>query len=342
MDGDGIITEVREKVKISDWANSGCYCFRDGVRLAAECEALIESNSKQASQDGVGEFYTSGVIAAMIAKKEPFRGLTLEVSDIHVLGTPAQVQEFCETWPAQTRQRFVFDLEGVLIAGFKGEPIARNIEICQRLKKQGHIIIVQSTRAYGMERKTWAMLEELKIPCDDLHLGKPRGEHYICGPTAADAVFGDLDKQLGFHPTEVKAVPRPRPTQQTEVKLRKARMHPVGSLNPDSKGVSCLVKVMDDLKEVEVPTKSGNTMKFWEVMVGDATGQVLLSVTEAQREGITKDKVLVVRNGSVKMVKCYVRLAVDKWGKIDLDTEETVDKVGETNVSSTEYELVRA
>ena len=28
------IVEIREKVKISDWANSGCYCFRDGNVLA--------------------------------------------------------------------------------------------------------------------------------------------------------------------------------------------------------------------------------------------------------------------------------------------------------------------
>mmetsp|Transcript_51521 Transcript_51521/g.149656 ORF Transcript_51521/g.149656 Transcript_51521/m.149656 type:complete len:498 (+) Transcript_51521:70-1563(+) len=339
MDAEDNITEVKEKVKISDWANSGCYCFRDGTQLASECEALIESNSKQESQDGIGEFYTSGVIAAMIAKKEPFRALKLEVPDIHVLGTPAQVEEFCRTWSEQPRQRFVFDLEGVLIAGIKGEPITRNIELCQRLKKQGHIIIVQSTRAPGMERKTWALLEELKVPCDDLRVGKPRGEHYITGPTSVDAVLGDLDKQIGFHATEVKAVPRPRPVQQREVKVRKPRMHPVGSLNPDSKGVTCLVKVLD-ITEVEVTGRGGATMKFWEATVGDETGQVVLSLTEGQKEGLAKDKVIVVRNGFVKMIKCHIRLAVDKWGKVDLETEDTVEKVGETNISATEYELV--
>jgi len=147
------IFDIKEKVKISDWANSGCYCFRDGTQLASECAALIEANSKQASQDGIGEFYTSGVIAAMIQKKEPFRALTLDVSDMHVLGTPAQVAKFCEVWPQQPKQVFVFDLEGVLIVGIKGEPIARNIEVCQRLKEQGHTIIIQSTRALGSEKR---------------------------------------------------------------------------------------------------------------------------------------------------------------------------------------------
>merc|ERR1719197_2343161 len=54
LDGSDNILEVKEKVKISDWANSGCYCFRDGVQLAIECQALIDANSKQESQDGIG------------------------------------------------------------------------------------------------------------------------------------------------------------------------------------------------------------------------------------------------------------------------------------------------
>lgn len=51
------ITEIREKVKISDWANSGCYCFRDGNELAEHCRLLLQAgeDSKQQSQDGVGE-----------------------------------------------------------------------------------------------------------------------------------------------------------------------------------------------------------------------------------------------------------------------------------------------
>lgn len=333
LDDSDNILEVKEKIKISDWANSGCYCFKDGAQLAKECEVLIEANTKQQSQDGVGEFYTSGVIAAMIAKKEPFRALKLDVGDMHVLGTPTQVEEFCATWQAQPSQRFVFDLEGVLIAGIKGEPIARNIELAQRLKKQGHRIIVQSTRLPGMEKKTWEFLEELKVPCDDLKLGKPRGEFYISGPTAVDAVLGDLDKQVGFYPTEVKATRQRRSEERAQAPKKMPKMNKVGSLKPDSKGVTCVVKILSAVKAVE-------GSKFFEATCGDESGQIVLSLMEGQKEGIKEGQVLIVRNGSVKMVKNYMRLVVDKWGKLDLDTEETVDSVGEKNVSSTEYELV--
>lgn len=333
-DSDNIL-QVKEKVKISDWANSGCYCFRDGAQLAKECEDLIEANTKQQSQDGVGEFYTSGVIAAMIDKKEPFRALKLEVGDIHVLGTPTQVEEFCSTWQAQPSQRFVFDLEGVLIAGIKGEPITRNIELAQRLKKQGHTIIVNSSRAPAMENKTWQFLKELKVPCDALHLGKPRGDFYIGGPNTVDSIVTDLDKQVGFYPTEVKA------TRQIKAVARppkKAKVQKVKSLNPESKGVTLLVKVVSDPTEVDNGGKSSR--KFYEALCGDDSSKVILSVAEAQKDIVKQGQVIIVRNAGVKMVKGHIRLVVDKWGKLDIDTDETVETVGDSNVSETEFELV--
>jgi len=337
-DHDDII-QVKEKVKISDWANSGCYCFRDGAQLAAECDALIESNSKQASQDGIGEFYTSGVIAAMLEKKEPFRALKLNVSNIHVLGTPAQVERFCETWPTQSQQRFVFDLESVLIIGIRGQPIARNIELCQALKKQGHTIVIQSTRLQSAEMKTWALLQELKIPCDELCLGKPRGEFYIGGPTTIDGVLGDLPRQIGFHKTPVRAARQPRDVPAKEVPVKKPKMNQLSELVPDSRGVTCLVKILDEPKVIETITRNGINLRFYEVTAGDATAKVVLSLTEAQLQGVEKDKTLIIRNSNVKMIKNHIRLVVDKWGKLDFSTDEKVETIGDANVSTVEWEL---
>lgn len=97
--GEGdLIRSVKEKVKISDWANSGCYCFRNGVELENECALLLESGEKQLSQDKVPEYYTSGVIATMLAKGAPFKALKLQRNDFHVLGTPPQVcVDMCAT-----------------------------------------------------------------------------------------------------------------------------------------------------------------------------------------------------------------------------------------------------
>merc|ERR1712050_167131 len=126
-----------------------------------------------------------------------------------------------------------------------------------------------------------------------------------------------------------KAPPKP-------ITPKKAKYKKVGKLNPTSKGLNLVVKIISEASAVE----GGKGASFFEVKCGDASGQVTLSLTEAQKESAQKDKVVVVRNGSVKMVKGHMRLCVDKWGKLDTNTEETVETVGETDVSATEYELV--
>merc|ERR1712146_445836 len=112
-----------------------------------------------------------------------------------------------------------------------------------------------------------------------------------------------------------KAPPKP-------ITPKKAKFQKVGFLKPNSKGLNLVVKVINETSAVE-----GG--KFFEAKCGDASGQVTLSLTEAQKESVQKDKVVIVRNGSVKMVKGHMRLCVDKWGKLDTSTEETVEKVGE-------------
>merc|ERR1712083_288322 len=109
-------------------------------------------------------------------------------------------------------------------------------------------IIVQSTRVVGMEKKTWAFLEELNIPCDDLRLGKPRGEFYIGGPNTIDGVLGDIEKQVGFVPTDVTAR---RVYKQAPISTKKAKITEVRALRPDSKGITCVVKLVGTLVEVE-------------------------------------------------------------------------------------------
>ena len=89
------ISQVKEKVKISDNANTGCYCFANGQELRAECEALLDAKKTQLSQDSVGEYYTSGVIASMLEKGKPFYALCVPPASMHVTGTPAQLVAYC-------------------------------------------------------------------------------------------------------------------------------------------------------------------------------------------------------------------------------------------------------
>lgn len=120
--------------------------------------------------------------------------------------------------------------------------------------------------------------------------------------------------------------------------LKKAKFGKISSIKPDSKGLNLHVKVLGTPTEVE--SKGG---KFYEVLCGDASGTIILSLREDQKSVAGDGKTIDIRNGGVKMVKGHVRLAVDKWGKVDAtdeDTEFEVEKAEAKNVSSVEYELV--
>lgn len=231
MDAADNIKEVKEKIKISDWANTGCYCFRDGQELEKECQELIKRGETQLSQDQKGEFYTSGVIAAMISKGAPFRGLKLERQDFHVLGTPTQeVAEWCAKWPNQPKMRFVFDLHGTLITE-NGTSIERNLRLCRALKKQGHHVAIWTERSAEEGASVLELLQKLGVEYHEVRFGKVVADFYI-DDRGVDPLLGDLDKQIGFYPSDVKvqeassdvatarlrvgtAVASPRPSKET-------------------------------------------------------------------------------------------------------------------------------
>jgi len=219
----GLITDVKEKVKISDNANSGCYCFASGAELATQCKALLESGEKQLSQDKVGEYYTSGVIKRMLDGKQPFQALRLESTDFHVLGTPPQVEEFCTGWPEVPKMRFCFDLDNTLVTGPQtpGDyttclPIPENIQKVRQLYNQGHHIIIATARRMRTHKGnvnaviadigelTLASLREFQIPYHEVSFGKPWAQFYV-DDLAVDSL-ADISKQTGFYfPSAVQA-----------------------------------------------------------------------------------------------------------------------------------------
>lgn len=170
-----------------------------------------------------GEFYTSGVIKAMLEDQIPCKMLEVKRSQFHVLGTPAQVKEFCKTWPEQKCTRFVFDLDHTLCTApvTPGDyatclPIARNISYLKQLHTQGHYIIVATARRMrthcgkvgavvadiGATTIDW--LREHGIPYHELCFGKPWGQFYI-DDLAVDPIQGELAQQIGFYATNVPA-----------------------------------------------------------------------------------------------------------------------------------------
>jgi histidine triad (HIT) family protein len=149
------------------------------------------------------------------------------------------------------------------------------------------------------------------------------------GKPASDMLKADDAKPLQ---AKIKEALKPPPKP-----LKKAKFGKVANIKPDSTGLNLQVKVTGDTKTVENKGKTFN-----EVIVGDASSSVVLSLKEDQVSSITKGSTIDVRNARSVMVNGRIRLAVDKWGKIAASSE-TVDEVNATkNISETEYELVKS
>merc|ERR1712217_548363 len=121
--------------------------------------------------------------------------------------------------------------------------------------------------------------------------------------------------------------------------LRKPKFVKVkAGINPNSKGLNLYLKC------VKAPEAVEGSPDLKEVLAGDDTGVVLSIRSDTYADVCKEGTLLRVQNATVKMVKGYIRLVVDKWGilKADVDAAtagfETVDE--KTNVSKTEYELV--
>jgi len=200
------VLDIKEKVKISDDANTGCYCFKDGCELATYCERIIEAGAMQLSQDQKGEFYTSGVIKAMLDDRIPCKRLQLAASAFHVLGTPAQLKAWCATWSEQPRTSVAFGIERTLLMPGTLAPIERNVAYLRQLHGQGHVIVLtgRSSTPPSMRGEIVRRLAALAVPYDALEWSQVDAD-LIVDAVAVDAVQGELSYQLGFYPTTMPA-----------------------------------------------------------------------------------------------------------------------------------------
>jgi HAD superfamily hydrolase (TIGR01509 family) len=105
MDPDTLITEIAEKRKISDNANTGAYGFENLQVLHYYCKQVLD----QGIQFN-GEPYTSCVISEMIKEGHIFQGLEVDSDKVFSLGTPNELQAYINRTHA-----FLFDLDGTLV-----------------------------------------------------------------------------------------------------------------------------------------------------------------------------------------------------------------------------------
>ena len=247
------VKSLREKEKISSWANTGCYTFISSQNVISLYDKLYERNSLLVGFDQK-EIYISHLLDFAIKHGQTVVGNSISRSDFHVLGTPIQLKTFAslsnisfENICSSEDLRVCFDLDQTLVTlpREKGNydsvnPIERNIAILRQLKSMGHYIIIYTARGMvsyqgniGKIQKhvlpqITKTLQKYDIPYDEIHVGKPYADLYI-DDSSIDPRTCDLRKELGIYNTKIeercfnkvtsKSLPVIEKTSQNVVKL---------------------------------------------------------------------------------------------------------------------------
>lgn len=112
----------------------------------------------------------------------------------------------------------------------------------------------------------------------------------------------------------------------------------VEELNPGSRSVDVLVKVVELYPVREVTTKDGSSHRVAEALVGDETGSVILSLWDDAASSAQAGKMIQVRNGYISLYKGNMRLNIGKYGTME-ETAEVINEVNtENNISNRSYD----
>jgi replication factor A1 len=112
----------------------------------------------------------------------------------------------------------------------------------------------------------------------------------------------------------------------------------IENLTPEHKKVNVHAKVVKVGEEQEIPSRFGAPTRLSEVIVGDDTATVVLTLWRDQIGSVGENDTIMISNGYVSLVKGHMRLNVGKYGKMT-KVEEAIEAVNEeVNVSDREYE----
>jgi len=132
------------------------------------------------------------------------------------------------------------------------------------------------------------------------------------------------------------------PAQTTQIPpKRKPVFVTVDKLRPGTHGHNLVLKVVSTNVVVEKTRTDGTKIRIAEAVVGDSTGVITLTARNKQIDVVTPGNTIIARNSKIDMYKGFMRLAVDKWGKLEAATEPSTFEVSTQNdLSAVEYELV--
>ncbi|KAG7967635.1 hypothetical protein I3843_08G108800 [Carya illinoinensis] len=136
------------------------------------------------------------------------------------------------------------------------------------------------------------------------------------------------------------------------VAKRKPVFIKVDQLTPGTQGHTLVVKVVSS-KPVKVtnskPTRSSmilsrplHPIRISECLIGDETGTIVFTARNDQIDIMKPGATVILRNAKIEMFKGFMRIAVDKWGRVEVTELANFDVKEDNNLSLVEYELVDA
>ncbi|KAF5744084.1 hypothetical protein HS088_TW08G00677 [Tripterygium wilfordii] len=130
------------------------------------------------------------------------------------------------------------------------------------------------------------------------------------------------------------------------VEKRKPVFTQVDQLKPGTNGHTLTVKVVS-AKPVPVQkprslavSRPSRPNRIAECLVGDSTGTILFTARNDQVDVMKAGATVILRNAKIDMFKGTMRLAVDKWGRIEVTEPANFVVKESNNLSLIEYELV--
>ncbi|XP_008798253.2 uncharacterized protein At4g28440-like [Phoenix dactylifera] len=124
---------------------------------------------------------------------------------------------------------------------------------------------------------------------------------------------------------------------------RKPVFTKVDQLKPGTSGHTLTAKVLSSkmvLDKGRTDSAQLRPTRIAECLVGDETGTIVFTARSDQVDLMKPGTTVILRNAKIDMFKGSMRLAVDKWGRIEVTESANFTVREDNNLSLVEYELV--
>ncbi|KAK6264693.1 hypothetical protein QQP08_020156 [Theobroma cacao] len=131
--------------------------------------------------------------------------------------------------------------------------------------------------------------------------------------------------------------------QKKTTEKRKPVFVKVDQLKPGTNGHTLIAKVLSSnmvLQKGRAASQHLRQTRIAECLVGDETGTILFTARNDQVDLMKPVATVILRNAKIDMFKGSMRLAVDKWGRIEVTDPANFVVKEDNNLSLVEYELV--